>query len=172
MAFVADWDGYAEVYVIHADGTGLVGITDNTTVDTAPKWSPDGQRLAFIHDPGRRPTLMVFNKIDMLEERGLLHVVAEQHPKCIFISAARGINISGLKQEVLKLLESEFVEEQLKVSQAHQKLISYLHSVGEVLDIAYEDNSVLLKLRMPKKDRERVMQMVSSQRELLSKEST
>ena len=64
MAFVADWDGYAEVYVIHADGTGLVGITDNTTVDTAPKWSPDGQRLAFIHDPGRRPTLMVFNPAD------------------------------------------------------------------------------------------------------------
>ncbi|MCI0706563.1 MAG: GTPase HflX [Ignavibacteriae bacterium] len=113
-----------------------------------------------VHD---KPTLMVFNKIDRLAERSMLHVLAEQYPRCVFISAARGININGFKQEVLKLLESEFVEEQLRVSQAHQKLISYLHSVGEVLDTAYEDNSVLLKLRFPKKDKARVLQMVNAQ---------
>ena len=113
-----------------------------------------------VHD---KPTLMVFNKIDRLAERSMLHMLAEKHPRCVFISAARGINITGFKQEVLKLLESEFVEEQIKVSQAHQKLISYLHSVGEVLDTAYEDNSVLLKMRLPKKDHTRIMQMVNTQ---------
>ncbi|HEY4612143.1 MAG TPA: GTPase, partial [Bacteroidota bacterium] len=121
-----------------------------------------------VHD---KPTLMVFNKIDLLAERSMLHGLTEQYPKCVFISAARGINISGLLQEILRLLESEFVEEQLRISQAQQKLISYLHSVGEVLDTAYEDNSVLLKLRLPKKDRGRVLQMVSNQQKALTKES-
>ncbi len=112
-----------------------------------------------------KPTLMVFNKIDRLAERGMLHVIAEKYPKCVFISAARGINISGLKQEVLALLENEFVEEQLRVSQEHQRLISYLHTVGEVLEKSYEDNAVLLRLRMPKRDRERVVRMVEDHRD-------
>lgn len=112
-----------------------------------------------------KPTLMVFNKIDRLAERGTLHVIAEKYPHCVFISAARGINITGLKQEVLALLESEFVEEQLRVSQEHQRLISYLHTVGEVLDKTYEENVVLIKLRMPKRDRERVVRMVEHQQD-------
>ena len=63
------------------------------------------------------------------------------------------------------MLESEFVEELLTVSQEHQKLISYLHSSCEVLETSYEENSVLLKIRMPKKDRERIVRMVDNQQE-------
>lgn len=108
-----------------------------------------------------KPTLMVFNKIDRLPDRGLLHEVARQHPHCVFISATRGINITGLKDAVRTLLEREFVEEQVSVSQEHQKLISYLHTVSEVLDTTYEDSTVLLKLRLPKKERERILQLIN-----------
>ena len=112
-----------------------------------------------------KPTLMVFNKIDLLPDRSVLHLLGERYPKHVFISAARAINMTGLKQEVLSLLESEFVEELLTVSQEHQKLISYLHSSCEVLETSYEENSVLLKLRLPKKDRERIVRMVDNQQE-------
>jgi len=109
---------------------------------------------------GPIPTLMVFNKIDGLVDRSILHVVADAHPRSVFVSAVRGINLLGLKNEVLSLLEKEFVERVFTVSQGQQKLISYLHTVTEIREKTYENNSVVLKLRIPKKELERVTQLV------------
>lgn len=37
----------AELYVMHADGTGRMQLTDNDYEERAPSWSPDGARIAF-----------------------------------------------------------------------------------------------------------------------------
>src|SRR3989339_1727961 len=58
-----------------------------------------------------RLTVMVFNKIDLLTERTILQSLPNEYARCVFISAARGINILGLKEEVLRVLEAEFAEE-------------------------------------------------------------
>lgn len=105
---------------------------------------------------GEKPTLMVFNKIDRLAERTVLYSLAEQYHHRVFISATRGINILGLKGEVLTLLEKEFVEETFRIPQENQKLISRLHAAGEVLERVYEDNQVILRIRIKRKDRERL----------------
>jgi GTP-binding protein HflX len=103
-----------------------------------------------------RPTLMVFNKIDTLNDRTILQTLAGQYPNHVFISALRGINILGLKDEVLRLLESEFVEETFRIPQDQQKLISQLHGAGEVLERTYEDLEVILRMRIRRRDRDRV----------------
>jgi GTPase len=103
-----------------------------------------------------RPTLMVFNKIDVLNDRTILQTLASEYPNRVFISASRGINILGLKDEVLRLLETEFVEETFRIPQEQQKLISQLYGLGEVLERTYEDLEVILRMRIQKRDRERV----------------
>jgi GTP-binding protein HflX len=103
-----------------------------------------------------RPTLMVFNKIDLLFDRTVLQTLATEYPNRVFISAARGINILGLKDEVLRLLETEFVEELFRIPQNQQKLISQLHSAGEVLDRTYEENDVILRMRIRRRDKIRI----------------
>ena len=110
-----------------------------------------------------RPTLMVFNKIDLLSDRTILQTLAGEYPNRVFISAARGINILGLKDEVLRLLETEFFEETFRIPQAQQRLISQLHSAGEVLDRTYEDNDVILKMRIRRRDKERVENLIHQQ---------
>lgn len=107
------------------------------------------------------PTLTVFNKIDRLVDRSILHTIAREHPGSVFISAVRGINLQGFKNEVLALLEQEFVERTFTISQEHQKLISHLHSVGEIRERSYVDNSVVLKLRVPKKEVEHLEKLVA-----------
>ncbi len=40
------------VFVVAADGTGLRQVTGDTAVDRVPRWSPDGEWLAFFSDRG------------------------------------------------------------------------------------------------------------------------
>lgn len=103
-----------------------------------------------------KPTLMVFNKIDVLTDRTILQTLANGYQHRVFISATRGINILGLKGEVLRLLETEFVEETFRIRQDRQKLISQLHTAGEVLERIYEDTEVILRMRIRRKDRDRL----------------
>ncbi len=58
------------------------------------------------------------------------------------------------------MLEKEFIEETLKISQGNQKLISQLHSIGEVLERTYEDNNVVLKMRIRRKERARLEALI------------
>jgi len=109
-----------------------------------------------------KPTLMVFNKIDRLPDRAIMQSLAEKYHHRVFISATRGINILGLKEEVLKLLKTEFVEETFTISQENQKLISRLHESGEVLERIYEDNRVIVRIRIKRKERERLVSLVRS----------
>jgi GTP-binding protein HflX len=109
---------------------------------------------------GDTPTLVVFNKIDMLQDRSILPTLSEKHPNCVFISAVRGINILGFKDAVAQMLEKEFMVEEIVLPDSKQKLIAQLHDVGEVLDRIYEDGKVKMKIRIHRRDKERFLQMV------------
>jgi hypothetical protein len=39
--------GNTDIYVVNADGTDLVRLTDDPMMEYAPTWSPDGSRIAF-----------------------------------------------------------------------------------------------------------------------------
>ncbi len=48
IAFTSDRDGNREIYVMNADGTNQVRLTDNHGADSHPVWSPDGKKIAFV----------------------------------------------------------------------------------------------------------------------------
>lgn len=50
IAFASDRDGDFEIYMINADGTSLVRLTESKGIDYPSSWSPDGRKLAFVSD--------------------------------------------------------------------------------------------------------------------------
>lgn len=48
IAFVSNRaGGFPELYLMFADGTGVVRLTTNSLIDANPSWSPDGTKLVF-----------------------------------------------------------------------------------------------------------------------------
>ncbi|MFG0332496.1 MAG: TolB family protein, partial [Maioricimonas sp. JB049] len=47
VAFTSDRTGNMELFVMNADGTGPIQVTDFPGVDRTPTWSPDGKQLCF-----------------------------------------------------------------------------------------------------------------------------
>ena len=41
-----------DIYTINTDGTGVARLTDNTTMDLDPAYSPDGNKIAYSHYHG------------------------------------------------------------------------------------------------------------------------
>ncbi len=50
IVFVSDRDGNDEIYIMNSDGSDLQRLTNNTSNDVMPKFSPDGKQITFLSD--------------------------------------------------------------------------------------------------------------------------
>lgn len=84
-----------------------------------------------------KPTLLVFNKVDSVEEPALFNTVRAQFEDAAFVSALRGIGLGDLKTKLLEVIERDFVERIVYVPVAEGKTISYIHQVADVVSEDY-----------------------------------
>jgi TolB protein len=60
IAFSAGPPHAEDVYIVDADGTNLVRVTDDPAADFDPTFAPDGARIAYRHQPGDDPTTDIY----------------------------------------------------------------------------------------------------------------
>ena len=72
IVFTSDRDGDSEVFAMNADTTGLRQLTHNTSLDEQPSWSPDGERIVYMHWDGNDWELFVMDA-DGANQRQLTH---------------------------------------------------------------------------------------------------
>jgi GTP-binding protein HflX len=96
-------------------------------------------------DADEKPMLLVFNKVDALEDRNLLRALRREYPDAVFVSALRGIGLQTLKEKLLDLLERDFVERVSYVPVTRPKVIAQIHELADVIseDYMYAENGGL-----------------------------
>lgn len=98
-----------------------------------------------------KETLMVFNKIDRLEPEMDLGRIKTQYPEAIFVSAARSININGLKTRLADLIKSEDQSFHLRIHVSDYRIISLLHEKTEILKKNYDGEDIKVWFNISKK---------------------
>ena len=97
-----------------------------------------------------KPTLMVFNKIDLLNgSQEVLPRFLEQYPNGVAIAATTGEGIPALLSELGSRLRPvrEFIE--LSVPHEQASVIARLHEVGQVVERDYSGQTARFKARIP-----------------------
>lgn len=102
------------------------------------------------------PTLMVFNKIDRLDDPARLSALMHAHDEAVAVSGLTGEGMEDLKRKLYEKLEQGRVVLDVRVSQTEGRFLSELYEVGEILERSYEGNDVLLKVKLPGEDARRL----------------
>lgn len=61
LAYQTNGDGNNEIYVMAADGSNPVNVTNDPSNDRYPAWSPDGSRIAFVSDRDGNDEIYLMN---------------------------------------------------------------------------------------------------------------
>ncbi|HID57553.1 TPA: GTPase HflX [Candidatus Poribacteria bacterium] len=99
-----------------------------------------------------KPMLMVFNKIDMIEDRSQLDLLRIEFPEGVEISALKGRGLEELKGRLADEMARSEITLNLKLSYADGKIINYVHEHGTVLKSEYSENHVFLRARMARSE--------------------
>ena len=109
-----------------------------------------------------KDSLLVINKIDVLEHRGRLNGLMNRHPNAIPISARTGEGLTQLATAVSNALSRSFLDVDIEAGVDNGRLMAYLARHGEILSKKYDDTRVTIHCRIPKRylgriDKEKVV---------------
>jgi GTPase len=109
----------------------------------------------------KKTRIKIFNKIDAVDDKGKIDFVRNKYGNTLIISARRGINITGLKDKLTELAEETFVEENIDLEITNSKAAAAIHSLAEVLNKKYDENSIHITYRTNKENSEKIKKMFS-----------
>jgi len=96
-----------------------------------------------------KQTLIVFNKIDNLENRELAEVYVKRFLGSVAISARTGECVDKLVQILQEALSSWRLRSRFRIPVSESALIAEIHRVGHVLELRYERDDALIVAHVP-----------------------
>lgn len=98
-----------------------------------------------------KPTIHVFNKIDLLDDRSIFRDIQKQFENSVFISAERNINISMLKDILLEIIDANMTEHLLTLPQSDYSFIAKLHEFAEIIKTDYDNKNIKIRFKIDRK---------------------
>ncbi len=96
-----------------------------------------------------KQTLIVFNKIDKLQNRELAETYVKRFPGSVAISARTGEGVNQLVQALQNTLSAWRLRSRFRIPASESALIAEIHRVGHVLELHYEGEGALIVAHVP-----------------------
>jgi GTPase len=96
---------------------------------------------------GHKTIIDVFNKVDLIKDRELLSDLKHRHPDGVFISAGRGMNISGLLAKINGVLTKNVEDKIIKLKPGDYKGLSEVYERSEVREVKYLKSGIKIKIK-------------------------
>jgi GTP-binding protein HflX len=96
-----------------------------------------------------KQTLIVFNKIDKLQDRERAETYVKRFAGSVAISARTGQGVGDLVQVLQSALSAWRLRSRFRIPASESALIAEIHHVGHVLELKYEGNDVVIVAHVP-----------------------
>ncbi|MGI9279114.1 MAG: ribosome rescue GTPase HflX [Endozoicomonas sp.] len=115
------------------------------------------------------PTLQIYNKIDLLAEvEPKIQRDDDGQPERVWVSAKSGAGLELIEQAITELLGDDMIQGRLQLQAAQGKVRARLYQMGAIQSEGYSDSGeLLLDIRMPRSDFERVAKQEGLQADCL-----
>ena len=107
------------------------------------------ERVIKELDAFGKQTLIVFNKIDNLQNPELIETYLRRFPGSVAMSARTGENVNKLVQALQDALSAWRLCSRFKIPASESALIAEIHRVGHVLELKYEGSDALIVAHIP-----------------------
>ncbi len=98
-----------------------------------------------------KPTIIILNKMDKLQDRGWMASVSAQFPNSVLLSGLNGENMAQLLERLDVMLSDGMEEIDVKIPMGRMDLVNLAHQEGNVKEIKYLSNSIRIHALVPKK---------------------
>jgi len=95
------------------------------------------------------PTMMIFNKVDALRDRGVLDFLRAENPDHAVTSATNGVGLDAVRNRVAEMIEASRAEVELVCKTTDGRLRAFLSARGEVLEEQYDYDGATLRAVLP-----------------------
>jgi GTPase len=109
----------------------------------------------------KKTQIKIFNKVDALADKNRISYVKNKYPEGIILSAQRGINITQLRDKLVEITESSYVEEDIDLGLHESRKAAKIHTMAEVLSTEYDDETIHIKYRANRENSEKIKKMLS-----------
>jgi GTP-binding protein HflX len=119
--------------------------------------APEGRRLADMQavdevleeiGAGEKPRLLVFNKIDLLDEAERRESALD-HPEAVLVSAQEGEGLGALRERIEAAFEETLTEVELLIPYSQGGRLHELHEVAGELERTDREDGVLVCAKVP-----------------------
>jgi len=96
-----------------------------------------------------KQTLIVFNKIDAVENSDLIDSYLKRFPGSVAISARTGAGVGNLVKQLQAALAAWRLRSRFRIPVSESALIAEIHRVGHVLELRYEGGDAVIVAHVP-----------------------
>ena len=128
---------------VHADL--LLHVVDVSNADVLEQVEAVNQVLKEI-GCNRKPTIMVFNKTDIIQTTGPLDLLQTLHPDSVTVSAKTHMGLTALAEAICDRFRGRELHLKVSFDHANGKIQSFLRAQGQILEETYPEEGVCIEV--------------------------